>query len=551
MINYDSLKKVYYLKTSLFILNFLFWLSLPLYRYYEETATGLQIITHNAEGIWLQVFLLIIFVSSIAFSLFKLGALAEFGAVLLTLICVYAGNVLNVDFAQGAYMILLFSLINSGLSIYQLYMFKNQKMVVTKVMEAGTLPQNFSYVTIYKDAICTTSLFFWKPFTPIMSMKELENVTYTGYTILDLSGQGKRVSLFFASKVLSDAFVKILKDASSIESAQFEINGAESCPNLLRPAVDVGKWKDSTTLIAVGLAMVCLQPIVDAFKPSLLMTLLSGGLDRFLYNYAMGGGNSLMGGAAASQYLFLQVVSWILLLGPVIYMVGLYKFKKVLPTPEEKRSIGRIITSLWLLFIGGIIAMIPLVGIIGSLLRLIGVVFALNGYGKWKVCHSLPLTTANAPNALYTSAVMMFIAYLLSFIPYLPAFLGFWAFIQATDGWIKVHNADLCHMQIRSAESKNDGAQQQSSAEIRSVQSQVELYSDKKLQLIIDEAEIYAKDVVEQATAEQKLRKEAESFSDDAQEKSTSELKEIVTDSEVFSDLWKCACRRELASRQI
>ena len=543
------------LKLVLYFLTFIMSITVPVLgdSDYHFSLLGLGIQS------WSVAWLILVPIEMMFFCQLRIGYLAEIVfSIVNMIILVLTLSLADVPFYWGSYLLLIMYVALLGINIYLASKIRKEHyigMVKGEIKDGTTQEVIAKKIILKKDAIYyAPGVFVWKPLKLLLNKEELVGIesdsTNSNYT---LKGRDNSYCVHFSQREMGDGFKVLLSKAQLIAQQETATSHTTTSHTTTSDTTTTNsnnldstigeEWRKSASVVAIGIAMLFLQPVVDAFKPSIFDTILKQGMDYFLYNNINTG--------AMGEYVGLNMLSILLIFGPIIYLVGLYKFKKVQQTESEKDSIGTIITSVWFCFFGGLIAFIPLIGIIGKFIVFIGVIINYRGYSKWYKVNTMPLSTSEHINVLKVAAIIQLWTYLLFFLPYIPAFFGFLSIVGALYGWIKVRGANLNQLQL--VEVSNDSVQAEEESTTTKVDprlSEIEMYSDEKLDDIIHNSEIYDATFVELATLEQALRKKAEVFHDDATKLTTDELKEIVDDSDVYSDEWKCACRKELTARQ-
>ena len=177
-----------------------------------------------------------------------------------------------------------------------------------------------------------------------------------------------------------------------------------------------------------------------------LVISLAGGIIISLTTLGSVASSLASGDAPAGAIIMPIIVALLAVAGLVYYVMGVTEMKKAAANTNLAVATSRLFLGAVLSICGQVVAIIPVIGIVGSLLSLAGFIVAWTGYSQIK-------TNANDANAkfggtkLSTSALLSVIGAVVAIIPVLGwiagPILSIIALVFAIQGWKALANSEL------------------------------------------------------------------------------------------------------------
>lgn len=196
------------------------------------------------------------------------------------------------------------------------------------------------------------------------------------------------------------------------------------------------------------------QSVTKALYQAILIQVIGGILAAVFTTFdALGSAGDLAEAAISGDATALfapsamGILAWICELAVVAatvwFFISLGNWKKVADANDVPA-----IQKLWLAaligFIGGIIAWIPVIGILGSILALVALILNLLGYSALKNSTTLPEGAREGAKKLFTALILNIAGTIIAWIP-LIGFIGgivcIVAFIFMLNGWKRIANS--------------------------------------------------------------------------------------------------------------
>lgn len=138
------------------------------------------------------------------------------------------------------------------------------------------------------------------------------------------------------------------------------------------------------------------------------------------------------------------ICSIAVVVGVILYLVGLSKFKKAVDNADVK-SVSKIFTACILMVIAAVLDFIPGVGWIGTILVIIGYIMSLLGFSALKKSTTFPEKARKGASFMFIAAILVIIGKVLGFIPMAGGIIEVVFLLVATIlfilGWYKVKSA--------------------------------------------------------------------------------------------------------------
>lgn len=202
-------------------------------------------------------------------------------------------------------------------------------------------------------------------------------------------------------------------------------------------------WAQKTKTIWIGVLLYAIGGIVYGIVAGLSSAASTASDLMSMAGMSSGGGG--VGFITVLEYLLLAAV----IVGYVMYILGLGKFREILDAPDAtaigKVYIGAILSAasyVWMLF--------GFWGWVSSVLNIVAFVFMLLGFMALKNSSTFPAKARKGASNLFISMIIGLIAsvvaLLLGWIPVvgglIPGILNLIAFIMVFVGWAQIKNAD-------------------------------------------------------------------------------------------------------------
>jgi len=158
--------------------------------------------------------------------------------------------------------------------------------------------------------------------------------------------------------------------------------------------------------------------------------------------------SSLSGGGGFAGSSVLSILSYILLVGIIVgyflFFKGLSDFGKILE-PADATAIGKVRTGVLLALIAAVVALIPFLGWVSTIIGIIAYILMLLGYSALKSSQTFPAQARNGASKLFLSLILLVIGAVIGFIPVVGSFiegaLSIIAFILVLLGWSTIKKA--------------------------------------------------------------------------------------------------------------
>jgi hypothetical protein len=129
------------------------------------------------------------------------------------------------------------------------------------------------------------------------------------------------------------------------------------------------------------------------------------------------------------------------LFGIGLFFSGLSKLKQGLDAAGQS-GVGWLIIASIAAFVGGLIDLIPLMGVFSSLLFVLSFIFHIMGFSKLSKSTSIGSVGKSGIKLLYTAMVLAIIGALFGIIPFagpiMGGIAGFGALVSALFGWLRI-----------------------------------------------------------------------------------------------------------------
>lgn len=151
---------------------------------------------------------------------------------------------------------------------------------------------------------------------------------------------------------------------------------------------------------------------------------------------------SLASGEGAGGFLGPIIVGILGLLGYIYYFLGIKGMRDSTVGTQMEDGTAKIYRGALFGLVGTILDIIPFLGIVGLIFNIIGFVFMMQGFG---ILRKLPIDELAAKGAqqLWTMMLVSLIGIVLAFIPFLGIICSVVVLVYAFMGWRNFSNSEL------------------------------------------------------------------------------------------------------------
>lgn len=200
--------------------------------------------------------------------------------------------------------------------------------------------------------------------------------------------------------------------------------------------INVDLWKSSTKSIFNGVLLYSICGIVAAALGGIMALTATAGL-------AAGSAGAL--GAAAGLGVLSFIALVLVLVGYIIYFLGVGKFRDAVDEADKPYA-QKIYMGIIVIIAGVVISLIPVIGVIGKIANIVAFILMFLAYQGLKESQTFPELARKGANVLYWAMIISVISVVLGWIPVLNVIGGICqiaSFIMIFIGWGKIKNAQV------------------------------------------------------------------------------------------------------------
>lgn len=198
--------------------------------------------------------------------------------------------------------------------------------------------------------------------------------------------------------------------------------------------MNVDNWRTSTKSIFTGVLLYSLGGIVAAILVGITAIVATAG-------FASGSGGAI--GAAAGLGIFAVIAGIVVIVGYILYFIGIGKFRDAVDE-ADKPTVQKIYTAIIILIAGTVIALIPILGIVGKIANIVAYILMLLAYMNLRDSSTFPELARAGAKILFLSMIISLCGVILGWIPVLSIVGGICqiaAFVMVFIGWSRIKNA--------------------------------------------------------------------------------------------------------------
>ncbi|NLL27312.1 MAG: hypothetical protein GX259_00795 [Bacteroidales bacterium] len=191
----------------------------------------------------------------------------------------------------------------------------------------------------------------------------------------------------------------------------------------------------STKQIYTGVLIIALSSVLLAITSFILFVISAVVINKG--DMSMSASFSFM----AILGLIVVVFGILSFVGYIIYFLGINKFK-TLVNNNDKPAAKILFLGVLLSLIGALLAIIPVIGVVGGFVSLAGSILMIVAYNKLKNSSTMPEKAKKGWSLLFISALALVLVFVIGFIPvaglWLSSIVSIFAWIMIIIGWKKI-----------------------------------------------------------------------------------------------------------------
>ena len=191
----------------------------------------------------------------------------------------------------------------------------------------------------------------------------------------------------------------------------------------------------STKQIYTGVLIIALSSVLLAITSFILFVISAVVINKG--DMSMSASFSFM----AILGLIVVVFGILSFVGYIIYFLGINKFK-TLVNNNDKPAAKILFLGVLLSLIGALLAIIPVIGVVGGFVSLAGSILMIVAYNKLKNSSTMPEKAKKGWSLLFISALALVLVFVIGFIPvaglWLSLIVSIFAWIMIIIGWKKI-----------------------------------------------------------------------------------------------------------------
>lgn len=154
---------------------------------------------------------------------------------------------------------------------------------------------------------------------------------------------------------------------------------------------------------------------------------------------------SMLTGGSSSSFNFGTVLSIAIIFGYVYFFLGLKKFRTVVDAADES-AVKKVYLAVLLNIIAYVVALIPLMGIIGKIISIVAFIYMMIGFAGMKNSSTFPVKARKGASNLFVAMILSIVGTVLGWLPLIGGVIGaipnIISFILIIVGWKKISKAE-------------------------------------------------------------------------------------------------------------
>ena len=182
-------------------------------------------------------------------------------------------------------------------------------------------------------------------------------------------------------------------------------------------------WQKSTNKICIGAVLYYFAPIFASIFS------LVDGVSTF---------SSFMDGDKGSVFSVADIFGYLAPVGAILYYLGLKQFKDAVDKLDQA-NIAKVLNAVIILIIGSLIGFVPVFGSwLAGILNIIAMILMLRAFSGLKVSQTFPEFARKGASRLHTAMILTIVTVLIGWIPLIGiigTILSFIAMVFTANGW--------------------------------------------------------------------------------------------------------------------